>query len=243
MENKPEDKKEIVTLDDLIMSELTKAYDGRFKDSLNLTEIEKKKIIEYTTKIKYGSFAWIPMVCSGKTGCVYRELCPIADKAPLGAPCPFEKFAAAEWYNDYVTSLDIDVSNKIERSQVMELVESDIINARANAVLGVEGFIMENPVGIDHDTGNTIYRKEEHMAMNIKTRVQSRRDRILKSFIATRETKMKALTGIKEDPTEYFARLRAAAFKTQTIHEGEIIVNDKSKKEVADNKELPGGTF
>jgi hypothetical protein len=82
---------------------------------------------------------------------------------------------------------------------------------------------MNNPVGVDPDTGATIFRKEEHIAMLVKEKAHNRRDKILKAFIATRNEKVKAMKGGPMDPTEYLAKLREKMAQVQQVHEAEVI--------------------
>jgi hypothetical protein len=204
---------------DPAIQSLLQFYDQDYLAKLELTEKELSNIKKYVTKMQYGSSSWMSLVCTGHEGCVYKKLCPLVDKPPLGKECPFEQMTINTWYREYVVSLQIDEGDKVERSQIMELVEADILNARANAVLGSEGFIMENPVGSDPDTGQPLYRKEEHIAMNIKEKAQLRRDKLLKTFIATREAKLKGMRDIAgEDATTYLARLKAKVVNIRDLH-------------------------
>ena len=202
-----EESKELDIGNDII-EELKRVCRPEVYNALRLNDEDKKNIIEYVTRIKGGNITWLSIICAGNT-CIYRKTCPLlaVNKPPLSKRCPFEEIAIRMWEKDYVESLNVDMNDKVDRTQVHELVESDIMISRANVILGVDGFIMDNPVGVDHETGTPVYRKEEHIAINVRERAQKRRDRIMKSFLATRESKVRVMTRTV-DPTAYQAKLR-----------------------------------
>jgi len=143
--------------------------------------------------------------------------------------CPFEQLYMEKWRDEYIVSLKADWDDKIERALVMELVEIDILNARANAYLATEGFIMENVVGINEQTGEALIRKEEHIALSVKTKVQARRDKILKSMVATRESKTKLFTSMKDDASTYSAKLREHARQLKEQHDVNVVMDGEIK--------------
>ena len=209
----------LANIDDPIIQSLATLIDEELLENLTLTPKEVQILVKYVTKFKGGEHASLPMVCSGPR-CIYNKVCPFLKigKPPLGKTCPIEKHNVEVWKADYAKSLDADMNDKTERSQIMEIVESDILNARANIVLADEGFIMLNTVGIDFDSGQEITRKEEHIALRLKDRAQDRKDKKFKDFIATRKDKMGAMTAMKEDPTEYFSRLKNNAKEASARH-------------------------
>lgn len=203
-----EEKSTELTVGNDIIKDLQKACKPAVFEALKLTETEKKNIIEYVIRIKYGSTTWLALTCSGAE-CIYKESCPLveAKKAPLGKKCPFEELAIQAWERDYISALGTDMEDKIDRTQIHELIESDLMIARANTMLGLEGFIMDNPVGVDQETGQAINRKEEHIAINVRERAQKRRDKLMKAFLATRESKANVIAKTS-DPAAYQATLR-----------------------------------
>lgn len=221
---------ELVVGNDIIQ-DLQKACKPAVFEALQLTDREKKNIVEYVIRLKYGSTTWLALTCTGKD-CVYTKDCPLveAKKPPIGKRCPFEELAIQSWEKDYVTSLGVDMEDKIDRTQIHELIESDLMIARANTMLGFEGFIMENPVGVDHETGQAINRKEEHIAINVRERAQKRRDRLMKALLATRESKANIIAK-SSDPTTYQAQLRARM--------REELVKNKNKDKVIDIETVP----
>lgn len=229
----------IIVIDDMGVDNLVKFCDEDYAKNLKLTPDEVKKLAKYLKIYSYGDFQSVPQICSG-VACILADQCPLAKmkRPPLGDLCPFERLYMERWKLEYIDSLKADWNDKIERALVMELVEVDILNARANAFLAKEGFIMENIVGINEQTGEPMMRKEEHIALRLKEKVQARRDRILKSMVATREAKAKLLTSMKEDVSVYTARLRQKAKELEEKHEKVIIaegeIDAKDKEHTSD---------
>lgn len=231
--NPEENKVSLAFIDEPIIKVMAKYID---EDVLNNIELTKKEIVElvkYVIKSRYGEYNNIPMTCTG-VRCVHKNTCPLVkfNKPPIGKECPLERYNLEEWRKDYAESLNADMNDKNEREQIMDMVEADILDARANAVLATEGFIMYNTVAYDYDSGQEITRKEEHIALKLKDRVKLRKDKKLKDFIGTRKDKMQTLTAIKEDPTQYFARLREAAKETMDRHKVlDVDVSEEKPKE------------
>ena len=169
-----------------------------------------ESVLKHANRFRGGTLSLSVTVCS-RDNCVYKQLCPLLreTREPVGKMCPFEAYAVDTWLAEYAGSLKVDLEDKTDRSQIMELVEADILIARTNAILGSEGMLMLNPACVDPDSGQIIYRKEEHVAMIVKERAQKRRDKILKNFIATRDAKLKGTNKLGKELSEYIASLKA----------------------------------
>lgn len=235
-----EEEKNLALIEDPIIKDLVRDSDEESINQIRLTPRELKQLKKYAIMIRYGDHNLIPMICTGSR-CIVKARCPLLEfgKSPIGKVCPFESFALIQWQKDYIESLKVEIEDKVERSQILDLVEADILNARANIVLADEGFIMENPIGIDENTGEPITRKEEHIALKLKERAQNRKDKILKAFLATREQKLKTMEAMRKDPTEYMAELREKARRVSEKHDKAIdaeFVEKVEKKEEANNE-------
>ena len=138
-------------------------------------------------------------------------------------------YLANKWKEEYTNSLQADWNDKVDRVLISELIEIDIMSARANTILADEGFIMNNPIGVNEQTGAPIMRKEIHVAMNLKELLYKRRSKLLKELIATREAKAKFMKDMVGDPSEYAAALRRKA---------EAIQENRDKVKVIDAAEI-----
>lgn len=221
-----EEKKTALSLDDPLLRDLEKCYGKRYLAKLELTEDDLANIHAYVDRFEFGSSSTMPLVCTGMNGCMYKQMCPLVNKPPLAMPCVFERMMIERWTQEYIQDLAIDPKKKVERSQLTDLVEADLTITRANAVIAGDSFIMDNPVGTDPDTGQVVYRKEEHIAVNVKDRALNRRDKILKAFIATRDAKLKGLKGLgtDDDITNYLSSLKRKAVDMRDIQSGTPVV-------------------
>lgn len=241
--NQDKNIQEIMKLEDLELQEILKeTYDDTTLPELSPKAIEK--IRKYILKISYGSSSWISLICTGEN-CVYRHACVLLKpevelEAPIGKECPFERFLAKKWFKEYTTSVKIDENDRVEVSQVNDLVEIELIKSRINAMLASEGLIVDVTIGTDPNTGDIITTKSKHQAIEIKDICDRRKDKILKSLVATRESKLAAIGGIKEkDLTKVFSEARNKINKINQEHEKHnmvVDVQDVNNVEDVENK-------
>ncbi len=231
------------------IEEITDQLPEKTLKELTLTPQEAlklKKSIE--TKSILGSQAMLPMMCKGPT-CPIAKTCMLQQigKAPIGQECPLELALMNKLKDELVQSLDVDWNDRIERQAVMDLVETEILQARANGILSEEGFIMENVVGISEHTGEAIMRKEKHIALEVKDMIYKRKERLLKSLVATKEMRKKLGMGGKDpskNESDLLKRLRKVKARDDeeskvVIQDAEVIDTEKSKRDKETPKEKP----
>lgn len=234
------EKQALLNIDDDSVAKLVQYCDEDYAASLSLTKEEIDNLKNSLNKDILSDDFSLPMICQG-IECPMAHTCPLnkLNKAPIGKRCSIELLLVNKWKKEYVESLDIDWNDHIERRMIIELVELDILTARANNVLAEEGFIMENAIGINEQTGAPIYKKEPHIALSLKDIVYKRRSKILKEMAATREAKLKFLAGHKADPSKYAAELRAKAEELRGDHEKVKIIDisaDDIEEKTDENK-------
>lgn len=232
------EEKSLKEIDDTTISDLVKYCDEEFLANFKLNDAELKRLKHSLKNNFLMPNSNIPMICQGNK-CVLKALCPLIDlkKFPLGKKCPLELLLANKWKEEYVTSLKADWNDKVDRTLISELIEIDIMSARANTILSDEGFIMDNPVGVNEQTGAPIMRKEIHVAMSLKELLYKRRSKLLKEMIATREAKAKFMKDMVGDPSEYAAKLRAKAAAIQE-NRNNMTVIDASELMEEDNENI-----
>jgi len=232
------------------IEEITNQLPEATKQELTLTPhqaLELKQSLEQKSIL--GSQAMLPMICKGPE-CPIAKTCMLQqmNKAPVGQSCPLELALMDKLKDELVHSLDVDWEDRIERQSVMDLVETEILQARANGILSEEGFIMENVVGVSESTGEPIMRKEKHIALEVKDMIYKRKERLLKSLVATKEMKKKLNLGAK-DPSkkesDLLDRLRKAKARdqkqTEVIKDAEIVTDKAISKSKKTLKEKPKG--
>jgi hypothetical protein len=224
------EEKSLKEIEDDVITDLVKYCDEDFLANFKLNDAELSRLKNSLNHDFLAPNATIPMICQGAK-CILKKVCPLIgmNKFPLGKKCPLELLLANKWKDEYVDSLKADWNDKVDRMLISELIEIDIMSARANTILSDEGFIMDNPVGVNEQTGAPVMRKEIHVAMSLKELLYKRRSKLLKEMIATREAKAKFMKDMVGDPSEYAAKLRAKAAAIQ---------RDRDKTTVIDASEL-----
>jgi hypothetical protein len=168
-----------------------------YENSNEVPEFTLEDIIaikKYMIEVLKGSTAFLSLICTGDR-CVYASTCKILllkKTPPLGHTCPIEALMKKQMFEDFVRDAEIDRLNRVEVSQINDLVEVEILNSRINSILAKEGLIVENIVGIDPDNGRELTRKEKHPVFDIKDQILKRRDRILKQLVLSRDAKLQS---------------------------------------------------
>lgn len=231
-----DEEKALTEIEDDDVKALIDQFDPEFKKNFSLSESELSRLKRGLRRKVLSESNSVPMICRG-SNCVASKRCPLLDldKAPIGKICPLEKMLVNKWKDDYIESLGLDWNDAVERKLAGELIEIDILQARANSILSEEGFIMENAVGVDEQTGEPVYRKEKHIAMDVKNTLYNRRSKVLKEMMATRESKAKFMEDLKGDPSEYASKLRSKFEKLQEDHDVEV-VDAEDFEEIEDEK-------
>jgi len=153
------------------------------------------KLQESMKRFTMGVQASIIQMCN--SGCESHDRCPLVllRRAPSGRTCPiemdlYEKHTVAykeaiESRIEYLGS-GIDISSdQIIKTLIAELVEADILELRANAMVATAG-IVENVPAIVSEMG-VEYRLDEATALKIKREIKKRRDINLRQLLATPE--------------------------------------------------------
>lgn len=157
-------------------------------------------------KVRTSMYAQIPMNCTGPK-CVYASVCPLvkSDNAPIGSKCPIEAGIVVEFTNGYIQQFGVSEDDMVELSMIRDLVDLEVQYMRSVKILAQEHFIVENPVGVDHE-GNVVVSKDLHKAIDYEDKIMKRKHKILDAFNATREAKRKV--GLAErDPSQMISDL------------------------------------
>jgi len=220
-----EEEKSLQEIKDDSIQELIQHCDDDFIAAFKLSSSEIDRLKKSIKKDFLEPNASIPMICQG-TECILGKVCPLVElkRFPIGRKCPMEMYLANKWKEEYMNSLHADWNDKVDRILISELIEIDIMSARANTIISDEGFIMDNPVGVNEQTGAPIMRKEIHIAMDLKELLYKRRSKLLKEMIATREAKAKFMKDMVGDPSEYAANLRRKAAEIQENREKATVI-------------------
>jgi len=229
------EEKSLIEIKDDQIAELVKYCDEEYLENFKLTDQEIQQLKKDLKKKVLSQGFSVPMLCRGPL-CIVADTCPLVamGKPPISKKCPLESLLMNKWKDEYISSLQIDWNDKVERILASELIEIDILNARANTVLADEGFIMENAIGVNEQTGEPIINKQKHIALELKEMMYNRRSKVLKEMLATREAKAKFIQDLKGDPAQYAADLRKKFAQITKDHEGDIIIDASDVEEEKD---------
>jgi len=216
---------------------------------MNMAVIPKKEIIHHTLTRRYRKCKWERVTEIKKepyNGIVYSldvegpHHTYFAGKIATHN-CPIEldlyekhtaayKEAVAARVEYFGTEIDIE-SDHIVKTLIAELVEADIIELRANAMIATIGIVEEVPAIVSEE--GVEYRLDEATALKIKREQKKRRDINFRQLLATPEmvqrSKAKAATA---EPNQRIEETRKKARdlmeKTTISVEGKVIEDGKS---------------
>ena len=164
-----------------------------------ITQREARRMEVGTRFLSRGLSARVPLTCQG-ADCPYSSLCPLhgagytEEEGFRGSPCPVERMHIDSLTAAYIDQLEIQVDNIIETQRLQEIVEADIMDMRASADISLHSHFDWNAIGITRE-GDVVLQKQMSVSMEIKQRAQTRKDKLLKEFMATREAKAMEQSG------------------------------------------------
>lgn len=194
-----------------------------------LTPEDAQAFKNSVVRMSYGTSAAIPLRCYGST--CFNKICIFhkSKNYPLSKACLFEARMIAYLTQSYMEDLGVDPENRSEMVLVNELVTCDIIDFRAN--LGLSG-------GADQEAGSllktsiteteksTTETVDIHPLLEAKTRMSNIREKILRSFAATRQEKYKKAAALKisedNDASTYMADMLKKFEKAKTSLEEKV---------------------
>jgi len=193
-----------------------------FFDDYKITKKQGEELAKFLTKAKRGVQVYGALLCAGPK-CRYASKCKLQKwgKAPLGADCPIELMLIDMWIADYCEALDISLheldlpSNKLDRTLIVDLVLCDIKIMRLEAELSLHSFEMTKYIKSGRDVVETV---EPSIALSALEKAHSRKDKLLKQLMGTREARAKAQAEASKsmkDVAQYMSDLVAKAEKAQ----------------------------
>jgi len=196
-------------------------------DTKTYTEEELEYVKKSMKKLLLGSGSSIIMKCPGKEECPYGEECPFAriGKEPMGKSCLLETMYFNELLIQTVNSFDVDATNVAEMAFCNELVESKILQMRANRALGkpenVDLVVMQESFS---KSGDLIQNPVVSPHLDARDKIVRRIERIIKLMVGDRQEKYKRAAALKKrDETDE---------STDQAKKARMIMEAKMKKEV-----------
>lgn len=206
-----------------------------------MSEADLERLKESVELLELGPSASIIRVCS--VNCESYNRCPLAviKAAPLGKTCPIER----DLYKKFMIEIKEAVSAKLQgldgvedvendaiiMTLISQLVEIEILNMRANALIASAG-IVDNVPALSTEMG-VEYKLEEHVASKIKRDINNRKDKILRQLIASPEMAQKVgkyRKTEKDAERKRQALERAREIEAKIVSEGKYITKDDVRK-------------
>ena len=162
------------------------------------SEEKKSKAVDTlrSESVRSRIFTSIPMKCKGPD-CQLASVCPLQQEgmAPVGERCPIEMSMLKQLTAELVNEFRVDEKSINELAQIRDLVNQEIQHIRATNILAQEDFMQDVFAGLNERTGEVIYKKELHQAINFEDKILKRKKELRNQFLATREAKSKAGMG------------------------------------------------
>lgn len=199
-------------------------------------------------QVKTGMLATIPSTCGPK--CLYGSSCPKKqnpDQFDPDANCPVESALVHQLFQGYVEDLEVDVSRFSEVALVRDLVNQDVQQMRASAVLSKEHFIQEIVAGIN-ENGEVVTQPDLHKAVDYEDRVLKRKEKLRNALLATRESRIKAgggkmdnaqnVASMLHELREYQTQVHKQALAEQGYQHYDAYVEEDSESDDAEDAEV-----
>ena len=162
-------------------------------DTIKLTPEEELRVKKSLSRSRTSIVGSSAMICSGNQ-CPFRNECPLAQigKTPIGKQCPIELELLAQWTQQFMHEFGVEMDNFTELGLITELAECNLYERRTNLHMANTSPTMTilDVIGVDAK-GNAIEGESISKSWEIKERIKNRRDKILKSLMATRDAKVK----------------------------------------------------
>ena len=178
------------------LKELIAPLPDGVKDAIRKTPLTREKLRSINASVKTivtGIWAAFPLVCSGEK-CPYSNRCPLLEGGvpPVGSDCPIELYNLMRNIEAYSEDMGIDGANKVEFDQVVNVSLCDAMLDRVRNAMSKrpDGYSDLTPVGID-DSGNVILKRGVSVEVLIEEKYSKMKDTLLKSLLATRESRAK----------------------------------------------------
>jgi hypothetical protein len=161
-----------------------------------------------------GIYDKLPMLCQG-VGCFWAELCPTRPGFIYkGMRCPLETIEVYRQFALLVRELEVSPEDHVDLNMIADLVRLDVLIKRCDMRIQTDGMMTEQVAGVAQKEGTPIYQLDMHQAIAMQDKLASRRDRIYKQLLASRDIKKKIelqQKGQENSTLDILTRLRLKA--------------------------------
>lgn len=167
--------------------------------------LEAKRAAMTMLSTKTGMYARVPLICKGDR-CPYTESCALLeyDLTPVGEPCPIETAMIELEYANYFDEFDLSNSSFTDNNLVSELINIDVMLARAKALISKEQNPIIDVVSGVSESGEAYTHPEVSKTIELYERLEKRRESILQLMMATRKDKKNIGKDDNKSPFDMF---------------------------------------
>lgn len=189
---------------------------------IDLTQ-EESKTLKSTLDNVTRSYLGAVRICNPRN-CGQLSICPFTkiNKYPVDKPCSMEVLIANQAADDYYRLLGEELGgtnfNIIEINTINSLVQMEIEDFRLRTNLASSGSIINQPLFVDHKTGEVHYQSVENPAYNAMERIGRRKDKLMQRLLLTPEAKARfRVKSSKDRKDRQMEALRRAEDKIQQL--------------------------
>jgi hypothetical protein len=167
---------------------------------------------------QHGIYANVPLVC--KQDCPYATICYAWQNGQVepGDRCPMEIGAILQAHRAYCAELGVDPESIVDLGLIKDLIDTEVIIERCNKILAIEGEVIKQVIVAVDSEGRPLRRPEVHKALDIKEKMQRRKNEILNLLHATRSAKAKTEKLGALDPSSQASQLRELFERMYTVN-------------------------
>jgi hypothetical protein len=210
------------------------AFPPEVAEDLELTPEQIQAIVNVTNGSVKGLSTVIPKLCSAD--CEFTKICVFHKLgiAPFGNLCPEEKLFIEATAPSLVRSLKIDTDDAVEFDMLREYVDAMVQENRARKLIGIYGELQKKVAVVNQKTGEAFWEDRLNEATQLRKEATTKKDKLRRAFLATREMREKYQTGGKADESQKLSDLRE---RMEAAEAAQAAAEEAEYTEVDDTKE------
>ena len=165
-----------------------------FPDSWTSVEVEKAHGELFDRRFMSGLWSKIPRTCSPECPHDKNGQCKLSNK-PRKQRCPEEAAFVELLMRRYIESLDVPEDDMASISMIRDLVDIEIQLMRKQGILASSELVIMQTIAVDRQ-GREIQALVENPIVATDEKLKKRKAEIMKTLVATRESKIKLATDI-----------------------------------------------
>jgi len=205
--------------------------------NFELTKDQVIRLKKHVANLKTGTYALVPLICSGVPVCPLGSICPFvevkedgeldisASNFPLLQQCPVETVTMQAKIIELCREYKVNPQDVTDVAIITKIAELDIYDHRLSMTLASEdaqSLMVDSVTQVDQKTGAVFSELKMHPALDAKEKLARQRDSLVRSMLGTRSEKAR-IRGNKDNENDYAQKTSELMTLLKKIQEGEII--------------------